>query len=200
MIPHLVAPGHHGEGVRFRRLPPMPEPLTTALPPGHGHVIVCEVEHLGMRTIDELRRRDEDVVAIAPNDDAREDLAALDVRLVVGDPLLARTLRDAGIEDAAAIVMTGADDLTNLNVALVFNGQQQDVAFAPLRRVTLDDYLLLNVAASYRINDYVEVFARGENLLDQEYQEVFSFGTPGIAAYGGLRIRFEPLKLAGLGK
>lgn len=88
----------------------------------------------------------------------------------------------------------------NINVALIFNGQQQDVAFGPLRRVVLDDYLLLNVAGSYRINDYVELFARGENLLDQEYQEVFSFGTPGIAAYGGLRISFEPLKAMGLGK
>lgn len=88
----------------------------------------------------------------------------------------------------------------NINVALIFNGQQQDVAFGPLRRVVLDDYLLLNVAASYRVNDYVELFARGENLLDQEYQEVFSFGTPGIAAYGGLRISFEPLKVVGLGK
>ena len=88
----------------------------------------------------------------------------------------------------------------NINVALIFNGQQKDVAFGPTRQVVLDDYLLLNVAGSYRINDYVEVFARGENLLDQEYQEVFSFGTPGIAAFGGLRIRFEPLKLAGIGK
>ncbi|MPY72831.1 MAG: TonB-dependent receptor [Alphaproteobacteria bacterium] len=88
----------------------------------------------------------------------------------------------------------------NVNVALIYNGDQQDVAFAPSRHVTLDDYLLLNVAASYRVNDYVELFARGENLLDQEYQEVFSFGTPGIAAYGGLRISFEPLKMVGLGK
>ncbi len=88
----------------------------------------------------------------------------------------------------------------NLNVALIYNGAQEDVAFGPLRRVVLDDYLLLNIAASYRVNDYVEIFARGENLLDQDYQEVFTFGTPGIAGYGGLRIRFEPLKLAGVGK
>ena len=50
-----------------------------------------------------------------------EDLAAIGVRLVIGDPLLARTLRDADIEHAAAIVMTGEDDLTNLNIALAAN-------------------------------------------------------------------------------
>ncbi len=89
-----------------------------ALPPGHGHIIVCGLEHLGLRTIDELRRRDEDVVGIGPTADAEEQLNAHDVRLVVGDPLLARTLRKAGIERAAAIVMTGGEDLENLNIAL----------------------------------------------------------------------------------
>ncbi|MGK2850711.1 MAG: NAD-binding protein [Candidatus Limnocylindrales bacterium] len=90
----------------------------TALPPGHGHIIVCGVEHLGLRTIDELRRRDEDVVAIGPTADAEEELTTQGVRLVVGDPLLARTLRAADIERAAAIVMTGGEDLENLNIAL----------------------------------------------------------------------------------
>jgi len=90
----------------------------TALPPGHGHIVVCGVEHLGLRTIDELRRRDEDVVAIGPTADAEEGLTGQGVRLVVGDPLIARTLRTAGIERAAAIVMTGGEDLENLNIAL----------------------------------------------------------------------------------
>src|SRR5690349_5976597 len=111
----------------------MSEPPTSRLPSappaalGIGHVIVCGVEHLGRRTIDELRRRDEDVVAIGPSDDAAETLAALGVRLVVGDPLIARTLRAAGIDDASAIVMTGGDDLTNLNVALAAVELRPDV-------------------------------------------------------------------------
>ena len=99
----------------------------TALAPGHGHVIVCGLAHLGLRTIDELRRRDEDVVGIGPGDDTAEYLAALDVRLVVGDPLLARTLREAGIDRAAAIVMTGEDDLENLNVALAAQELQPEI-------------------------------------------------------------------------
>ena len=101
--------------------------VPTALPPGHGHVIVCGVAHLGLRTIDELRRRDEDVVAIADDGDASDDLAGIGVRLVIGDPLLARTLRDADIERAAAIVMTGDDDLTNLNIALAANELRPDI-------------------------------------------------------------------------
>ena len=88
----------------------------------------------------------------------------------------------------------------NINVALIYNGAQQDIAFSPMRRVTLADYLLLNIAGSYRINDYVELYARGENLLDQQYEEVFSYGTPGIAGYGGIRVSFEPLKAIGVSK
>ena len=86
-----------------------------------GHVIVCGVDHLGRRTIDELRLRDEDVVAIGPTTDTEDDLAAAGVRLVVGDPRLSRVLRQAGVERAAAIVLTGDDDLANLNAALAAN-------------------------------------------------------------------------------
>ncbi|MGZ9161323.1 MAG: NAD-binding protein, partial [Candidatus Limnocylindrales bacterium] len=86
---------------------------------GHrGHVIVCGLDHLGLRTIDELRRRDEDVVALGPSADAEEWLTEHGVRLVVGDPLILKILRDAGAEDANAVVMTGGNDLENLNIAL----------------------------------------------------------------------------------
>ena len=40
-----------------------------------GHVIVCGLDHLGLRTIDELRMRDEEVVGIGANDDAADHLA-----------------------------------------------------------------------------------------------------------------------------
>lgn len=90
----------------------------TALGPGHGHIIVCGTDHLGLRTIDELRRRDEAVVAIGATADAADALAAMDVRLVVGEAIQPRTLRDAAADRAAAIVMTGGDDLENLNIAL----------------------------------------------------------------------------------
>jgi vitamin B12 transporter len=114
-----------------------------------------------------------------------------------GDQLVRRPKHGASLSANYAFL---EKKRANVNVAVVYNGTQQDVAFGPLRRVTLHDYVLLNVGGSYRINDYVEIFARGENLLNQEYQEVFSFDTPGIAAYGGLRISFEPLKAVGLSK
>lgn len=96
-------------------LPAMPD---TALGPGHGHIVVCGLEHLGLRTIDQLCRRGESVVGIGADASAEEDVTALGASLVVGDPFAARTLREAAIERAATIVMTGGDDLDNLNIAL----------------------------------------------------------------------------------
>jgi Trk K+ transport system NAD-binding subunit len=86
--------------------------------PASGHVIVCGLGHLGLRTIDELRSRYETVVAVAADDDAGEALAVHGVRLVVGDARLPRVLREADVTNAGAIVLAGDDDLGNLNTAL----------------------------------------------------------------------------------
>ena len=86
--------------------------------PNSGHVVVCGLGHLGLRTIEELRLRDEQVVGVGDDADADEALAASDVRLVVGDQRLSRVLRQADVASASAIVLTGDDDLGNLDAAL----------------------------------------------------------------------------------
>jgi vitamin B12 transporter len=34
------------------------------------------------------------------------------------------------------------------------------------------------------------VFARVNNLLDKQYQEVFGFGSPGVSGFGGIEFSF----------
>jgi Trk K+ transport system NAD-binding subunit len=83
-----------------------------------GHVIVCGVDHLGLRTVRELRLRDEQVVVIAPTG-LPPDVATLDdIPVVTGDPRAETTLADAGVAAAAAIVLTLEDDHANLDIAL----------------------------------------------------------------------------------
>lgn len=77
-----------------------------------------------------------------------------------------------------------------IDIGLRYTGDQRDIDFGTFNRVTLDDYLLLDIAAAYRASDTVEFFLRGENLLDQQYEEVFSYGTPGIGAFAGMRVKF----------
>jgi len=84
----------------------------------------------------------------------------------------------------------------SITVAAVYNGAMKDLAFpvvAPFDRdrVGLDPYWLINVAASYKLQPGVELFGRIENLLDQNYQEVFGFNaTPGIGAFTGIKLTF----------
>jgi vitamin B12 transporter len=80
----------------------------------------------------------------------------------------------------------------NANVGVVFNGDQEDSEFIPTTpetRVTLDEFVLLNLAVSFAVNDRVQLFVRGENLLDEDYTQVFGFDSPGIAGYLGVRAR-----------
>jgi len=79
------------------------------------------------------------------------------------------------------------------NLGVRYNGAQDDTVFnsffpLEIERVELDGYTLVNAAFSWQITDRLQLFARGENLLDENYQEVFGFGAPGIAAFAGLRL------------
>ena len=75
-----------------------------------------------------------------------------------------------------------------------YNGRQTDVAFTnpsfiPVR-VSLREYVLVNLNAEYKLRPNISLFARVENLINEQYEEVFSFATPGRAGYGGVRVRF----------
>jgi Trk K+ transport system NAD-binding subunit len=79
---------------------------------------VCGADHLGIRVVQELQLRDETVVAVAPAGDDRYELERLGVRVVVGDQRHERVLREAGVGQAAAIVLTADSDLANVHAAL----------------------------------------------------------------------------------
>jgi vitamin B12 transporter len=74
-----------------------------------------------------------------------------------------------------------------------YNGRQNELAFTdpsftPVL-VAEKSFTLVNVNASYKITKAIELFGRVENLFDTNYEEVFSFATPGRAVYGGVRVR-----------
>jgi vitamin B12 transporter len=57
-------------------------------------------------------------------------------------------------------------------------------------RVVLPAFTLVNLAASYDVDDHVEVYGRIENLLSEDYYEVFAYPVDGRAAYVGARVKF----------
>jgi vitamin B12 transporter len=48
----------------------------------------------------------------------------------------------------------------------------------------------LNLFASHRLTDSLELYARLENAFDARYEPVFGYGAPGRAAYGGVRLSY----------
>lgn len=84
------------------------------------------------------------------------------------------------------------EERANLNLNLRFTGEQEDTDFSvfPSQRVTLDGYVLVGLAGSYKVFENLEIFGRVENLLDQDGTDVLFTKQPGISAFAGLRLSF----------
>ncbi len=80
-------------------------------------------------------------------------------------------------------------DKANLNVSINHIGDRRDIDFSTGNRLTLDDYTLVNIAMNYQYNDTLKMFARINNLLDEEYQDAFGFETREFSGLIGLEIK-----------
>ncbi len=102
----------------------MPDPSTGLT----DHVVVCGLDHLGLRTIQELRLGDAPVLGVGTEDEVERARERLDgVPLLVGDPRRETTLHEAGVERAAALVLTGESDQGNLDAALAAQESNADL-------------------------------------------------------------------------
>lgn len=75
----------------------------------------------------------------------------------------------------------------NINLGLVYVGTRY-ANDSNTRK--MKDYLLVNLAGSYDVTKNLQVFGRVDNLFDRQYEEVAGYGTPGIGAYGGVKVSF----------
>ena len=83
-------------------------------------------------------------------------------------------------------------DRAQLNLGVSYTGEQDDFFFGtfPATRVTLDGYTLVNLSGSYQLSDDIKLYARIENLLDEDYQDVFGYATQGIGGFAGIQASF----------
>ena len=93
-----------------------------------------------------------------------------------------------------ALTWEAPGDAASATLVVRHNGASLDDAFTdpsfvPVR-VTLEDYTLVGVNARARLADGIAAFARIENLLDEDYEQVFSFVSPGRSAVVGVEARF----------
>ena len=92
---------------------------------------------------------------------------------------------------ASATASWQASDKLNLTLFVDHTGSQIDTDFAVFAPVTLDAFTLVGLNASYDVTDQWALTLRGENLLDEDYQEVVGYASQGRGIFAGLRARFN---------
>jgi len=84
------------------------------------------------------------------------------------------------------------NDRGNLNLNVSYTGEQDDDTFPPpffgRETVQLDAYTLVNLSGSYELLPGLRLFARAENLFDEEYQNLVGYRTPGRGIYAGAQL------------
>jgi Trk K+ transport system NAD-binding subunit len=93
------------------------------------HVILCGLGNVGRQIALRVHQAGVPVVAIdtGPSAPARRLAASIGARVIVGDARVPEVLREAGLADARAVVIATAEDLVNLEVALVADAEDPDV-------------------------------------------------------------------------
>ncbi len=81
-----------------------------------------------------------------------------------------------------------------LGVALTvrYNGAMNDNDFRGFTPTfaRLHAYTLVNLGGDFKLTDNVQFYGRIENLLNERYEEVFSYRSAGLGAYAGARFTF----------
>jgi vitamin B12 transporter len=82
------------------------------------------------------------------------------------------------------------NEKANINAEIIFSGESNDKDFSlfPSKRVKLKSYSIVNLAASYNIFEFLQLYGRVENLFDADYEQVLGYATPGLSGYAGIKI------------
>ncbi len=97
--------------------------------------------------------------------------------------------------------LTGAWSATSrlkLSATLEYKGGWVDASrdFS-VPRLWASPYATVDLAATYRLDDRISLFARIDNLLNRHYQDPIGFERPGIGAFGGVTWSFDAARPGG---
>jgi len=80
----------------------------------------------------------------------------------------------------------------NIRLSLIHIGEREDLDYStwPAEPDTLTDYTLFNSVISYDITQQIQAFLRMDNILNEKYEMIKGYGTPGFSVYGGINLHF----------
>lgn len=112
------------------------DPMTGGCHDWTGHIIVCGLSGVGLRTVEQLHFAGARVAVVDDDPDPRLTPVVTDwgVPRVVGSSRLAGTLEAVGLAGAAAIVCVQEDDLRTLDTALLARELRPDIRVVVLLR------------------------------------------------------------------
>jgi vitamin B12 transporter len=90
----------------------------------------------------------------------------------------------------ASLALDGSSGRFTYGASLAYIGRHFDSRDTfPFDRVPLGSYWLADGRVAYEVRPGIALFARGSNLLDQKYQDVFGYRTEGRGLFAGIRFR-----------
>lgn len=120
-------------------------------------------------------------------------LSAQYTNLDAKDAMGRKALRRPDVTASANLTLPFLHGLGTADFSADYTGKQQDSDFTDPndfnKRTTLDSYWLVNLAVQVAVSDALTLFAKGENLLDEDYQEVFTYNATGRTVLVGARAR-----------
>jgi vitamin B12 transporter len=173
-----------------------------------GPAVLLDLTYFESRLEDEIVGRFPTVVNEAGTSErrgvevsARADLGWLDVSgaytwLKANDVDGTReVLRPEHQASLSASARFGPGERGRLDLGAFYNGGMFDTDYRDYfnngfvaGKALLDAHLVARLAGSYRLTEMLELFGRVENLFDARYEEALGYATPGLSAYGGLRV------------
>jgi vitamin B12 transporter len=81
---------------------------------------------------------------------------------------------------------------------IIYTGNRSDIYYPrdfslPPQDIVMKNYTIINLNLSYTLLNSLKLYTRLENLLNSKYEEIYGFGTPGFAIYGGVKFNTNNL-------
>lgn len=91
---------------------------------------------------------------------------------------------------SANVTAFGETGRLSYGASLAYVGARTDTDFDIFQTVRLGAYALASARIGWRLTEALEAYARLENALDDDYQDVAGYATAGRTVHAGLRLRF----------
>lgn len=95
------------------------------------------------------------------------------------------------VDQASLSVRYQPIDPLSMTLDFRFVGSQNDKDRAQNDTQRLGSFDVLNLAVTYDVSERIEAYVRVDNLLDEEYEEILFYGTPGRSIFGGVRVNVD---------